>query len=579
MKSQTIIHPPNTTHQSSLRRLDWRFLLPAPPNGSFRHLLLCGGNAALAQQIVTANLADQVSCEVDTTDTRYDAAVLLHNSPLTVTNIAPSLEPGAVFYHELHRPLTATLQLSPTKLRRRFEQVGMTLTGIYWAAPNFDQCRRYIPLDVPDALQWYFSSVFVAGSPLLRLTRALFRLSTRGKHHPLGLLAPCICLTAVVGVEATTPASVLSDPHLRAILPTADLRPMLMTSGQDDASRVILLPFARHQTASPAAVIKIATDPKFNGETENEQTVLHEVRAQVDEATRQSIPVPLASFQYQGLAVGVESRAAGHSLWLSSGGWGIPQQRKLNDLQLGTRWLIHFHRQTQSSRLTWDHRAIIRWVEEPLAAYAQWRTLSPIEEQGFSRLREYAHTLLGLELPLVWQHHDFAPWNLFGHGDQLTVIDWEFNRAWDETREGPALCDLLYFITYWNNLTARLYTDEAELQGLYHLFIANMESSRTLQAARNAIAEYMDALAMNPRFLPLLLLYTWIERVVYSHSRTQKLRGDGSTSRAADKFAKYVGLLATHADALFSVNGSGFWLAHRQHTSRSNGDASERVEP
>jgi hypothetical protein len=567
LNSQTVVHSADQEREANLRRLDWRFLLPNSQTGTFRHLLLFGGPKGLANRIEEANLAEQVSCEIYA-GCRADAAIILHDSRVEMEQAAACLEQGGVLYQEIARDSLSALRMTPNHLRRRLNHAGLTLTGLYWAAPNFEQSRRYIPLDVPGAVHWYFSSLFVAGTPIHQLIRTLFRLVVGKNSQRLGWFVPCLSVTAVAGSTSTHPPSVLNHPHVANALRKDNLRPMILTSGQDDASRLIMLPFASQHSQHPQAVIKIATDPKFNVETEVEQTVLQEVRARLDTKMRQSVPEPLGSFHYHNLAVGVESCAPGSSVWVSSGGWGASSQTKIADAELSTKWLIEFHRQTEIERLSWDHRAIERWIDAPLAAYAQLREMSEAEQRLFISLRVHANTLLGAELPLVWQHNDFAPWNLYRAGEQLTVLDWEFNRNWDTTRAGPALCDLLYFATYWNNIVHHHYTEEAELRGMYGLFLEFAPRSRYIYVARRAIAQYMAALRIDWRFLPLLLAYTWTERVVYSHARLQKLERPPSTSRAADKFAKYIGLLATHAQELFSANNGGFWQGYAYRRSK-----------
>jgi aminoglycoside phosphotransferase (APT) family kinase protein len=191
-------------------------------------------------------------------------------------------------------------------------------------------------------------------------------------------------------------------------------------------------------------------------------------------------------------------------------------------------------------------------------------------------MRQQAKLLAGTQLPFVWQHHDFAPWNLFRSGDKLTVIDWEFNRSWDETRTGPPLCDLLYFLTYWSNLVHRHYDDRSELDGLYRLFIAvgdRTNNNQFIEASHRALAQYMSALAIESRFLPLLLVHTWMERVLYSHARARKLGRPSTTSRAAAKFASYVRLFATHAGQLFSTENDQYWQQQMRAASSSPANA------
>jgi hypothetical protein len=104
----------------------------------------------LAHHIVEAQLAEQVSCEIKGGE-RFDAVVLLHDSLLNIEQAAACLEPGGTMYQEVARTPLSALRLTPSRLRRRLQDAGLTLTGLYWAAPNFEQCRRYIPLDAPGA--------------------------------------------------------------------------------------------------------------------------------------------------------------------------------------------------------------------------------------------------------------------------------------------------------------------------------------------------------------------------------------------------------------------------------------------
>lgn len=545
---------PDLDRSASLRRLDWRFLLPDPPGGSYQSLLLGGGSKGLARRMVETKWARSVSFslnELENENGKVDAAILLQDSPFHLSEAAPKLNPGGTLYCELTRQSFIRLGLTPQRLRSHLAEFGLRLTGLYWAAPNFDHCRRYIPLDRPGALQWYFSSLFVAGTPLHLALRAFFRRAMSIHAHRLAWIAPCLSLTAVAGTVDAPPPSLLGQKEIIDILPQSEMRPLLLTSGQDDGSRLILLPFGPH-SRRPEAVVKIATDAKFNGETEAEQKITSLVRSLLSADLRVGVPRGLAAFQYRGVSVSVEECAPGHSLWVSSGELSASHAAKIQDMQLGAKWLIQFHLQTEAQRIRWDEQAITRWIEQPLAEYARLRSISASEAQLFDLMRFHANALIGAQIPLVWQHHDFAPWNLFRQGSSLSVIDWEFNRDWDETRAGPPLSDLLYFLTYWNNIVHRHHSDEAEMEGLRQLYLQDEAGDRYIQAARRAITEYLAALHLDGRFVPLFLAYTWIERVLYSEARTQKLEGQTGSSRAGGKFAAYVATIARHADHLFS---------------------------
>lgn len=62
--------------QDTLRQMDWRFLVPAPPGGAFQHLLLFGGDARLAETIRAHGIARRVSCDVRGAQ-GTDAAIVL----------------------------------------------------------------------------------------------------------------------------------------------------------------------------------------------------------------------------------------------------------------------------------------------------------------------------------------------------------------------------------------------------------------------------------------------------------------------------------------------------------------------
>src|SRR5690606_5182898 len=110
-----------------------------------------GGPKGLADRILEAKLAEQVSSDATEGD-RADAAILLYDGPIQLDQAAKSLEPGAVVYQEIARTSPSAWPITSDQLRSQFRQVGLTITGLYWAAPNHEDCRRYIPLDFPDAL-------------------------------------------------------------------------------------------------------------------------------------------------------------------------------------------------------------------------------------------------------------------------------------------------------------------------------------------------------------------------------------------------------------------------------------------
>jgi aminoglycoside phosphotransferase (APT) family kinase protein len=154
-------------------------------------------------------------------------------------------------------------------------------------------------------------------------------------------------------------------------------------------------------------------------------------------------------------------------------------------------------------------------------------------------------------LPKVCLHNDFGPWNVYRQGDRITVIDWELGGNGTADRTGPALCDLVYFVTYWTLRTRRLWTEAATRRGFRELFLDPSKGGRASRAAHATIREYLARSGIDPRFLPPLLVYTWIERTLDQLARARA--GPHAVLPASvEQYAQFVNLLAEHGERLFN---------------------------
>jgi hypothetical protein len=97
---------------------------------------------------------------------------LLHNAQADLISITNSLAPEGQLYYEVDRRQPTNFFLTPMKLEKQLQKVGIYQTGIYWAAPNFERCKKFIPLDMPKVFQWYFATLFESGT--------FIQLSSRG---------------------------------------------------------------------------------------------------------------------------------------------------------------------------------------------------------------------------------------------------------------------------------------------------------------------------------------------------------------------------------------------------------------
>jgi hypothetical protein len=248
----------------------------------------------------------------------------------------------------------------------------------------------------------------------------------------------------------------------------------------------------------------------------------------------------------------VESYAPGHSIFVSSGRWRVSLRHQIDDLRLAVDWLKEFHRQARIEHWIWDDDAFDRWVEKPLTGYERIFGLSEGEKALFAETRRRGRELVGASLPVVWMHYDFGPWNLYRTEHDFMVIDWEFGRNWEGSRFGPALYDLLYFVTYWTNAVKHLHNEKTQLDGFYRLFIEPDYRDPHTKMVYQAIEDYTSALGMNRLFLPLMLVYMWVEQALHQFDRRHAIGEKQADARLGNLCVRYISVLAKHTERLFA---------------------------
>jgi len=535
---------------TSLRRADWRFLLPIPVGDKFRHMVLLGGPSDLAGRLVEIGAAARVSTRVPVQDSA-DALVLLADSRTTLAATAQCLAPEGVLYWELeHRGLSRLRGAG--WIERQLRRTGLHSVGLYWVSPDFAEARRYLPLDHEAAVEWFFATQFIASTPGRVGLEVLVRAARLIGDQALATLVPCCSVVATRLGRDPGPALALADLPQRPILRRPGTRAVLFTSGQDDGSRAVLLPFAPGASA-PAVVVKIARLPGFTGHTEQEQATLTELRSGVDSGLRGSLPEPLGVFGSGAHRVFLESVMPGRVLAASTGHWRASAARQISDLRLATEWLARFHLATLRRRVRWDENEVNRWLGRRFDEYARAFGLEPEENILFAAARERAQSLIGEQIPIVWSHNDFGPWHLYSSGAEVGVIDWEFGGHELSERWGLPLCDLAYFASHWIHLARGVDDDGRRLQAFRDLFLGRSGTDSRCDAVRLCLADYLRQLQIHCDFLPLLLVYTWVDRAVDRFGRQASLGALGASARANNGFASYVGILAQGADTLFSV--------------------------
>lgn len=527
------------TREGLVRAADWRFLFPPPPAGHYDQLVVLGAPAALLDALVAMSIATKVTDRLPT-DGSASAVVVLPGIAVHARALAEALAPGGALYVEVDRRLAQSGRLGPANLLHKLRAASISPAGVYAVGRRGLAPRRYIPLDGLCAFAWYLRNIYQPRTAGQWIGRAFaVRVATL---HPR-LLQALLPAYAVVAVRDHPPSviPVTETATLCSGLYPAATRPLLFGDGGD---RVVALPFAR-SAPEPSSVLKIPRSAAFHGRTMHEQATTNKLRALLPADLARAIPEPAGIVTSGNTLIATEQYVAGRSLAASSGSWGAPRGRRISDLRITADWLTRFHLATQLDRRAWSERETEEWIDAMFRAYAAAYGVTPAERRLHETARSYAVTLAGTAVPVVWQHRDYAVWNLTRNGDALAVLDWE------GARPGPPLCDMLHFITSWD-LAIRGARGDAALRCFRSLFLHPSVHDRYHSAAHESIMSYNTSLDLDVRITPILLLHHRLELAI---RRSDQLRDRGTiigNPRSDNQEVAMVTMLADHADALFA---------------------------
>ena len=536
-----------------LQRADWRFLLPRPRTDQYEHLLLLGAPSGLRDRLLEAGFAREISTTVSDRLT-FDAVVTLGGDVRRgeLRRAVSRLKPGGNLYCEVDRRSLPQVLNTPSRIKRMLGDLSVNITGLYWVAPNLNSSNRYIPINHGAALRWYFNTLCVSSSPVQWLMERSVAAVVGFSSRWLPWTLPWYSITATAGPIGDAKALALDDMSLVRDVGPQQISPLLLTSGQDDGSRVVVLPFV-NSDRRPERVIKISRLAEFNTNVEREQEVLVEIHTRLDETLNQTVPQPLGIRHLGDLTASSETHAPGRSLFVSSGDWKASSRQKVDDLDVAVRWLSSFNRQVQLIPSESGAAEFARMVGRLFDRYLRACDPSPNVRQLLDFTSSRAQALVNAPLPIVWQHNDFGPWNLVRDRDVFHVIDWELGWGPGFDHAGPALCDVLYFVTHWSFAARGLHSPESWSNGFGQLFIDRDLDDRYISAIHQAIDGYMADLGIDARFLPVVLVYTWVDRSLKQWERKQHLGAPTSMSGSQNQFASYVHVLADNRDDLFTA--------------------------
>lgn len=530
--------PPDEKVQPPLKRLDWRFLLPAPGHGSFHRLMLAAKQTDEADTLVAlaqyAGLAQRAMRW--TPGERADCVAVLAGSGKSPAQAAASVNEGGVLYYEVDR--RSSLHATPGRVAAELSRSGLRVVGIYWAKPNFEACELWLPLDRKGALRYYLERLFMVLSPTRLAVKSLLQALVGLLGERFSSLVPCYSVVAVR--RETRNSAAVSAAMFDAVadrVVAGEARPMLVTMGPDTQSRVVGLAFTPGYNA-PRFVAKTARRAEHGERTWRELQVLKELHSRLGPGLSASVPRPLAYAKMGRVPVLVESAARGRSYAVTCGRWGGSLERKIEDLRGATRWLIRFQRATCTGFITWGADTAALYFDEPLAAYIKCFGATPAEEALWKELRRRSERCYGRILPLVWQHHDFHAWNIFRGPEGVEVIDWE------GARQGLPLADLSYFGVWWYLTVSRHEADSDKVAGFARLLTAADDRERVVRTVRRQWRRYMEGMGVDPELAPILHAVAWTGHALDQAARQH---GNGETMsepRAGNIYCRYVEQLA-----------------------------------
>jgi hypothetical protein len=326
-----------------------------------------------------------------------------------------------------------------------------------------------------------------------------------------------------------------------------DMRTLLLAGGEGDWSRVVLLPFAG-AAVSPTVVIKVPRLATLNDWTEREQATLRRLRKSLGVEGSRSLPDPLGSASWRGLSVARESYVPGRSLASVDASWRRSHSARVYDLRSATEWLAEFH------ALVRPEEAQSGAAPEPidlgrlLVAYEKQFPGSASDHRLFAASLAEASAHGGIQMPIVWQHLDFGPWNVIRGQGRLHVLDWE------NARPGPALADLIYFTTHWLHIVRGHRGGPPAAEDVRELFLDPSTTARDVLAARSAIDDYLARLHVDGRWMGLMLVYTFAEQALERSIRLRTLGQLPVDPRADNRYVHYVEELAAQSQRLVSAN-------------------------
>ena len=496
------------------RRIDWALLLPSSVVLPVKEVLVLGGSDELGQSLVDHGIAASWRRPLSRSD-RSAFVVAWADCPFDVDRIVSHVGSNGLLYMEIDRRHLAIWRrrfrrLSQRGVRRGLARGGCQIFSVHIVTPDLVEPRRYLPMDQARAIRWHLQALFVAGTPVTRAARAC--LSAILATPIAGAVIRLVTMRyVVIGRTAEDTSSPLGVPMARR-----GERVIVVTSGYDQASRAVVLPFERGDR-SPRFAVKVASSSRTAIGTVREHERLIKLHATLPSETTRALPGPMGRYTLAGRTACVQSCARGPSMNVSVGRWAQPWHAKCRDLDVVVDWLIEFAHATRVDLASARHDWTLVYDE----AVAMFQFPPDVVELLGKAERIARSTLLG-EIA-VHQHYDAGPWNVHIDTDEPMLLDWETDDLRPTDCLGPALADILYLVMYWYFLASGAESEGEEEAAIVRLFATPIAADAGVVAARAAIDRALTSLGLERQAVPAALAALWAEQAVYTHRRRVRL--------------------------------------------------------
>jgi hypothetical protein len=505
------------------RRVDWALLLPSSVVLPVKEVLVLGGSDELGKSLVDHGIAASWRRPLSRAD-RSAFVVAWEDCPFDLARIVSHVGTNGLLYMEIDRRRAGLWRprfwrLGQRTVRRGLARGGCQIFSAHIVTPDLADPRRYLPMDQARAIRWHLQALFVAATPATRAARAC--LSAVLATPIAGAVIRLVTLRyVVIGTTAKDSSSPLGLPMARR-----GERVIVVTSGYDQASRAVVLPFEPGDR-SPRFAVKVASSPRTAIGTVREHERLIRLHATLPSDTARALPGPMGMYTLAGRTACVQSCARGPSMNVTVGRWRQPWRAKCRDLDVVVDWLIEFADATRA-----DMAAAQRdWTLIYDEAVARFQFPPEVVEFLGEARRIARSTLLG-DIA-VHQHYDAGPWNVHIDTDEPMLIDWETDDLRPADCLGPALADVLYLVMYWYFLASGVESESEEEAAIVRLFATPVPADDGVLAARAAIDRALVSLGLERQSVPAVLAALWAEQAVYTHQRRVRLGMPIDTGRS-----------------------------------------------